>query len=98
MNPAPFTPPDGFFAQQRADVLRATREPHRLAYGVAAGLVLLITGSWWAVRGDEPCATYACLLEATPLEELPVEWAEYELLETGQWPDDLMESLDELSM
>jgi hypothetical protein len=37
-------------------------------------------------------------LEATPLEELPVEWAEYELLETGQWPDDLMESLDELSM
>lgn len=98
MNPTPFTTPDGFFATQRADVLRATRKPNWSPYAAAAGLALLIAGSWWAVQGDEPCETYACLLETTPLEELPVEWAEYELLETGQWPDDLMESLDDLTM
>lgn len=98
MNSAPFTPPDGFFAKQRADVLRATRKPHWSRYSVAAGLALLLAGSWWAVHRDEPCTTYACLLEATPLEELPVQWAEDELLEAGQWPDDLMESLNELTM
>lgn len=100
MNTSPFTTPEGFFDEQRKEVLRATRQPSRLRFGAAAAAVLAVAGSWWLLQPGEPCTTYACLLEATPIEELPVEWAEQELLESGTavWPEELTESLDALTL
>lgn len=71
---SPFSPPDGFFDQQRADVLRAVQAPRRFVFAAVAGLAatLVIAVLW---PRQQPCASYTCLLEATPVEELPVEWA-----------------------
>ena len=81
---SPFIPPDGFFDQQREDVLHAVRAPWRIRFAAAAGLAatLAIAVLW---PRQQPCASYACLLEATPAEELPVEWALEGLAEVDSW-------------
>lgn len=98
MNPnaSPFLTPEGFFEDQRNAVLRQVRTPQWPRWAVAASVVLL--AGWWATR-EAPCETYACLLEATPLEELPVDWAEAELLEYGDgiWPEDVLSTVDHLT-
>ncbi len=86
MKHVPFHPPEGFYARQRAEVLAAVRSPRRAWLAVAASVAaLVVAGIWW---GQEmPCATYACLLESTPAEELPVDWALDELSEEDLWLD-----------
>lgn len=91
MKHAPFHPPEGFYADQRREVLQAVRAPRRPWAAVAASVVAVVAaGLWWTHEPE--CVTYACLLEATPVEELPVDWALDEFSDDELWLDLSFES------
>jgi hypothetical protein len=84
MKHAPFHPPEGFYANQRRKVLGAVRSHRRPWVAIAASVVVLFaTGLWWTQAPT--CITYACLLDATPVEELPLDWALDEFSDEEIW-------------
>ena len=91
MNSSPFTPPPGFFDEQRKEVLRAVRRRvqwSRMAAAAAAALAILGgAATILSSEKDEACTSYACLLEATPADDLPVQWALEELSGDAAWTD-----------
>jgi hypothetical protein len=86
MRPPLLTPPD-FFETQRSDVLAAIQKPTRINRWIALAACLLVTAGYFMAK-DDPCLTYACLLESTPSHELPVEWALQGLSEDEFFIDD----------
>lgn len=90
-----FRTPDGFFENQRQEVLHAVRPPRVHWQLAVAALFLLALGTFFWPRQETPCESFACLLDATPSEELPLEWAMETWIEDEAWTEWAVEHLDE---
>ena len=93
----PLQTPEGFFDQQRKDVLAMVRKEPRHWPRAVAALIGLGFAAWWWDPTEQPCETFSCLLDATPTSELPVDWAMESLLNDDTWHDWAMEFTDEQS-
>ena len=87
--------PDDYFDSLEASItnkLSGDRVKRRRfgSWAVAAGLAIgLLVGYGWELRGETSCETFACLLEKTSPEELPMD----QLLESALVDDELFELL-----
>jgi hypothetical protein len=87
--------PDDYFDSIEGKVLEKAggRRIQRMrirSWAVAAGLAIgLLAGYGWQLGEDAGCVTFACLLDETNSEELPMDW----LLEAAADDDELFELL-----
>jgi len=90
-----FLTPDGFFENQRKDVLDAVRPSRIQRHLAVAALFLLAFGTLFWRKQEEPCESFSCLLESMPKEELPLEWAMETWIEDEAWSEWAMEYLED---